>query len=290
MSDVNDEFSSHDTTDVSRRTMLKRGAVVGGSLLWAAPLVQTVASPAFAQGSAPAGGQGTISGRVRNASTGNPISGALVTVDGTGQTGTSDVNGDYTILNVPAGPQNLTASRSGFSNSTASVVVPPDGNVVQDFNLSQLGAVRVVLAWGAQPSDLDLHMSGPDGAGDRFHVAYYDPTPVPHASLDRDDTSSFGPETITVTITPAPGGGYVPGEYRAWVHNFSTSPEFDVSSATVRLFDAATERGVYSVGDATGSPVHDLWHVVNFTLASDGTMSPITPVQTFVPGNSSTQL
>jgi hypothetical protein len=35
---------------LSRRTLLKRSAVVGGTLVWAAPVVQTLAKPAFAAG------------------------------------------------------------------------------------------------------------------------------------------------------------------------------------------------------------------------------------------------
>jgi hypothetical protein len=34
---------------VSRRDALKRGAVLGGSLLWTAPIVQSITVPAFAQ-------------------------------------------------------------------------------------------------------------------------------------------------------------------------------------------------------------------------------------------------
>ena len=33
---------------ISRRQLLRRGAVVGGTLLWAAPAVQTIARPAVA--------------------------------------------------------------------------------------------------------------------------------------------------------------------------------------------------------------------------------------------------
>lgn len=36
---------------VDRRTLLKRSAVVGGALVWATPVVQSIASPAFASGS-----------------------------------------------------------------------------------------------------------------------------------------------------------------------------------------------------------------------------------------------
>lgn len=33
---------------ISRRDLLKRGAIVGGTLLWAAPVVESLAAPAFA--------------------------------------------------------------------------------------------------------------------------------------------------------------------------------------------------------------------------------------------------
>ena len=36
---------------ISRRTLIKRGAVVGGTLVWAAPVVQSLSAPAFAAGS-----------------------------------------------------------------------------------------------------------------------------------------------------------------------------------------------------------------------------------------------
>ena len=36
--------------ELSRRAMLRRGAVVGGALVWATPVVQSIASPAFAAG------------------------------------------------------------------------------------------------------------------------------------------------------------------------------------------------------------------------------------------------
>lgn len=36
---------------IDRRTLIKRGAVVGGTLVWAAPVVQSLSAPAFAAGS-----------------------------------------------------------------------------------------------------------------------------------------------------------------------------------------------------------------------------------------------
>lgn len=42
------------TPGVSRRDALKRGAVLGGALVWATPVVQSVTHPAFAQTGTPA--------------------------------------------------------------------------------------------------------------------------------------------------------------------------------------------------------------------------------------------
>lgn len=48
-----DEHNEHDPVDtnlgISRRTVLRRGAVVGGSLVWAAPAVQSISRTALAQ-------------------------------------------------------------------------------------------------------------------------------------------------------------------------------------------------------------------------------------------------
>lgn len=46
------EESDHGTAgQVDRRTVLRRAAVTGGALVWTAPVVQSLASPAFAAGS-----------------------------------------------------------------------------------------------------------------------------------------------------------------------------------------------------------------------------------------------
>jgi hypothetical protein len=39
----------HDESGMTRRDLMKRGAVVGGTLLWVAPAIQTYGSKAFAQ-------------------------------------------------------------------------------------------------------------------------------------------------------------------------------------------------------------------------------------------------
>ena len=57
---------------------------------------------------------GNISGMVLDAGTGLGIEEAIVTVEGTGKSGETDTNGDYTIDNVPTGTYTVTASKDGY--------------------------------------------------------------------------------------------------------------------------------------------------------------------------------
>lgn len=58
---MTDQIPSDETpAGIDRRTMLKRGAIVGGALVWTTPVVQSIASPAFAQTSPGPGNEGQI--------------------------------------------------------------------------------------------------------------------------------------------------------------------------------------------------------------------------------------
>lgn len=46
-------MSENETTGLGRRDLIKRGAVVGGALVWATPVVQSMATPAFATAGSP---------------------------------------------------------------------------------------------------------------------------------------------------------------------------------------------------------------------------------------------
>jgi hypothetical protein len=56
-----DEHPSEETSGLSRRQMLKRGAAVGGALVWTVPAVQSLSGTAFAQTISP-GGEGCPEG------------------------------------------------------------------------------------------------------------------------------------------------------------------------------------------------------------------------------------
>ncbi len=79
---------------------------------------------------------GSVSGRVTDADTGDPLVGANVLVVGTNLGAATDVNGEYSISSVPAGDQRLNANYIGYASSSVNVNIAADGSTTADFTLS----------------------------------------------------------------------------------------------------------------------------------------------------------
>lgn len=102
--------------------------------------------------------------------------------------------------------------------------------------------LRVVLTWGQTPRDLDSHMecsmSGAEGhvyyASDRF---YYNGRLLCY--LDVDDTSSYGPETITLRDD-------ITGSYKYYVYNYSGEDCLEGCGAVVRVYTGGTAHPAYT--------------------------------------------
>ncbi|GEM_PF-773654 len=95
---------------------------------------------------------------------------------------------------------------------------------------------RIILTWDRYPIDIDAHLRGPHPGNDDFHIYWNRRTKVKGKKyLDCDDTSSFGPETITIY-------GLDPGIYRYNVHNYSgrnlsSGDALSRGNITVRLYN-----------------------------------------------------
>ena len=208
-------------------------------------------------------GGSTLAGMVTDAVDGTPISGALVTV--AGLTDFTDSEGNYSIANVPQGSltanfmgtptsgespltvqftdlstsstQLVTCSATGYITYNNSQVIIEDGGTV-NLNISLSPTItgdgmRFVLNWGENPRDLDSHLRTPEIEGAAHHVYYSNKgsaTSAPYATLDHDDTQSFGPETITIY-------DFFTGVYHYYVHKFAGSGEITTSSAVVQIYD-----------------------------------------------------
>lgn len=232
------------------------------------------------------GPPGTVTGIVTNALTGLPLPGAVVRVDGFDATATADGSGRFVLSNVPSGTRTLRTSASGFVTETRNVAVVAGTSIEQAIALTPGrpgGEITIVLTWGALPRDLDAHLSGPNRSGGRFHIYYANPgapLPSPYARLDVDDQVSSGPETITIS-RDSTTGNFVAGEYRYWVHNFSTSPEFDVSGGRVTVNSGGAQLDTFTVPG--GAVSLDIWRVVNLTIDAAGAVT-LNPVQSYAAG------
>jgi TonB-dependent SusC/RagA subfamily outer membrane receptor len=79
---------------------------------------------------------GRVSGQVTNASTGEPLAGAQIVVEGT-QIGTmANPQGRYLLLSVPVGVQNIVVQRLGYATESAQVTVPVNETVILDFEMT----------------------------------------------------------------------------------------------------------------------------------------------------------
>lgn len=226
-------------------------------------------------------GNGTISGRITNALTGQGLSGATLRLRaGVGvsagaivATATTTSTGDYTLSAV-SGSYTVEIALVNFV-TTYFVTVAVGGQTLSQQNSSISPVltgndIRIVLTWGVSPSDLDSHLTGPSGSG-RFHV-YYSSRSATGAILDVDDVTSYGPETITISQ-------FTSGTYRYSVHDYSnggssvSTAMSNVSGAQVRVFQGSTQIATFNVPSGrTGN----LWTVFEI----DGATRNLTPVNT----------
>jgi len=90
----------------------------------------------FCAATAAAQGTGTVRGRVLDAAA-RPIVDVTIGVSGTTLAARTNVDGDYSVANVPAGTVTVTARRLGYARGTQQVSVTAGGDARADFQLSQ---------------------------------------------------------------------------------------------------------------------------------------------------------
>jgi len=210
----------------------------------------------------------TIIGTVSDATNGNSISGATVKLiqgSTTLSTKITGTDGTYSFTNVSAGSYSLTAEKSGYISSTKSVTVSFAETRTVHFSLSPAsGSIvfRIVLEWGELPEDLDAHL-----IKGSYHI-YWDymgsENSPPYATLDVDNTTGYGPETITIYK--------LNNDYcKYYVFNYSGYNYGDIdiknSMATVKVYSGTSLIKSYSI-PSTGNGFY--WYV--FDINSSGSI------------------
>ena len=218
---------------------------------------------------------GYASGKITDALTGNGISGLTVyiyegintssgeavevlTTNSNGEYRTTGLNaGNYTayvvderILNdenyryasVTISVKVLSGQTTGNQNATTSNSVGLD-----------LDGMRIVLTWGSSPSDLDSHLRYGN------YECYFGSKITPNANLDLDDTSAYGPETITITDV----GNY---QFNYFVYNFSRSGTMYASQACVKVYFGGSSTPAYTFYPPQGSGY--TWNVFTYNAVT----------------------
>lgn len=224
-------------------------------------------------------GVGNITGSIRNALDGNGVSdlkvdirkGINTRIGAIIKTVITKYNGTYDIANLQAGNYTGEISGTGYQTNYFTIIVlggitnEEQNGVVNPVLVS--GEMRIVLSWGTNPYDLDSHLTGPtsNNSSDKFHVYFYEPTST-YINLDRDDVSSYGPETTTVQQQ-------FEGLYRYSIHDYtngdsSSSNALANSRAQVKVYNNNGLIAEFNVPNQAGT----LWTV--FEMRD----SQITPV------------
>ncbi len=236
------------------------------------------------------GSSGSVGGTVTDAVTGGSVTDATYNVRNNWNNTTGDIvktgttqNGSYSI-ELAAGNYTIEFRKPGYVTTSINVAVQANASLLKHVALSPEtsgsigGDVRIVLTWGETPSDLDSHLYGPtvDGSS-TFHSWFadqdYDMDSQTIASLDLDDTSSFGPETTTVYELNSSG------VYSFYVHDYTNrvsnnSTTLSSSGAQVRVYSGNQLVAIYIVPIGRGGT---LWHVFDYDAETD----TLTAINTF---------
>jgi hypothetical protein len=110
----------------------------------------------------------SLAGVVRDAGSGEPIAGAVVSLTDLDRAVVTDGAGRYVFRGLPAGQQRMTVRRMGYETRTLHALVPSQGMLQVDIALRQepltLPVVEVQTAFGIRGLDADDSTGDPDGS------------------------------------------------------------------------------------------------------------------------------
>jgi hypothetical protein len=213
----------------------------------------------------------TMHGKVTNAVDGKSIQGATIDIYASKEDSdpayqlTSDKNGSYS-MSIDAGSYYVRVNAEGFIEMGSDMDVQDVTDYEKNFALSPTldGKVaRIVLTWDESPKDLDSYLMVPKKNYPKLKDTIYYSNKKPSgadAYLDLDDTTSFGPETITIDKTHS-------GVYCYLVNRYSSKPK-TMTGARVKVYITDGRILDYSWDSASGSESAENWAV--FELDTTG--------------------
>lgn len=182
----------------------------------------------------------------------------------TGSIYTTTYADDYGLVNVylPAGVYTGEIIKNGYITSYFTITARYDNDFIQSNTTPVLGddEVRIVLTWGDTPSDLDSHLFTPYQGedGDMQHIGYSQRDDGWGNNLDVDDTTSYGPETITISNLSSGSYKYYVADYSNCAYGNSDSYEMSLSGAKVSVY---TKDGLVQMFNVPRNKSGVIWEV-----------------------------
>ena len=227
--------------------------------------------------------KGIAKGRVVNSLAGTGVEGVTLTfkpywnnTSGTGDTvGTAvtDADGYYTA-ELPLGNYTAIATKNGFLESTFNIIVQEGTTDNQNGTITPIVSgddFLITLTWGENPNDLDSHVIGTLSSGDQFHVYYWDKSQYDGdtevCNLDYDDTTSYGPEHITLKPTSDK-------PYYYYIHHYAGSGTISTSNAKIQVHKGGVLIRQFNVPTSLGDGIYwNVFAIVNGEIKVKNTMT-----------------
>jgi hypothetical protein len=209
---------------------------------------------------------------------GVPVSGVRVSSDGIDYIGlassVTDAAGNFTVAMKKSATAAFTGSKgadlltntvskssstANFSSTTCLILAPI------------ANSIKIKLTWGQNPNDLDSYLFTP--RGDRINFSNRGSlSAAPFANLDVDDTSSYGPEIVTINRLMV-------GTYNYGIHLYSGAGTITTSPTQVEVNIGGNIR-IFTppAGEQSFYPYLAMF---NLTVASNCAVT-VTPVNTWM--------
>jgi hypothetical protein len=205
---------------------------------------------------------------------GQKITGAKIVTSGLTYIGLAstftDISGNFNVA-AKKGSTLLLSAFSGSFSQYLKLDTTAIESILNECLVIEPASSTIKLTWGANPRDLDSHLIGPaDNLGATFNLSFWNETVVVDGVslwLDVDDTTSYGPEIITIPKFP------LSGTYHYYVHHYDGSSDIAQSPARIELM----LDGNVSVFSPPVGEVNECWHVFDIEVSSSLTAT-IVPV------------
>ena len=198
------------------------------------------------------GSSGGVSGTINNSRTGEPVANTelnflsgwnafiqgMTNVEAESIAKTiTDVSGHY-VVDLPIGYYTVVMTGIDFVQSAFNIIVkegenPERNGTIEpeiDETTEAVGDYLITLTWGESPRDLDSHLYARHADGSNYHVWYSDMTAYSGGNmicnLDVDDTTSYGPEHVTLKTEEDT-------VYYYYIHRYSSDGSIPTSSAKI---------------------------------------------------------